>query len=268
VRKGVPVKAKVLVFDIETAPILGYVWSIWEQNVALNQIKSDWYVLSWSAKWLGDPPNKVMYMDQRNAKNIEDDREILKGIWKLLDSCDVVITQNGRSFDQKKLNARFILNGMKPPSSYKHIDTKRIASKHFAFTSNKLEYMTDKLCTKYKKQKHKKFSGFELWKECLAGNRAAWEEMRIYNQYDVLSLEELYYKLIPWDNTVNFNLYHEGEENECSCGSKKLVKNGFYYTSTGKFQRYLCNSCGSETHDPKNLLTKKKKVSLKKRTTR
>src|SRR6185369_16124997 len=146
---------KVLIFDIETAPILGHVWSLWENNVALNQIVSDWHVLSWSAKWLDDPPNKIMYQDQRNARDVQDDKALLRGIWNLLDQADVVITQNGKSFDQKKLNARFILNKMQPPSSYKHIDTKVIAGKHFAFTNNKLEYMTDKLCTNYKKLKHK-----------------------------------------------------------------------------------------------------------------
>ena len=263
-RKG----PKVLIFDIETAPILGYVWQLWDQNVALNQINKDWHILSWSAKWLHDPATKVMYMDQRHAKNIEDDSGILKKIWELLDEADIVITQNGKSFDQKKLNARFILNGFQPPSSYKHIDTKLIAKRHFAFTSNKLEYMTDKLCTQYKKLKHAKFSGFELWKECLAGNLAAWKEMETYNKYDVLSLEELYTKLIPWDSSINFNLYHDDETNECKCGSTDLIKNGFYYTASGKFQKHKCKKCGAETRDRTNLFSKEKKAALKTHTTR
>ena len=70
---------RVLLFDIETAPILAHVWGLWDNNVALNQIIADWHVLSWSAKWLGDPPSKVMYADQRNAKNIEDDKQLLQG---------------------------------------------------------------------------------------------------------------------------------------------------------------------------------------------
>jgi len=256
-------KPKILVYDIETAPIIASVWGLWDQNVNLNMIKSDWHVLAWSAKWLGDKPSKIMYMDQRKAKNVEDDKEILKGIWKLLDEADIVITQNGKSFDEKKLNARFILNGMKPPSSYKHIDTKLIASKKFAFTSNKLEYMTDKLCTKYKKLKHNKFSGFELWKECLKGNLSAWKEMEKYNKYDVLSLEELYNKLQPWDSSINFNVYSDSLDNICACGSCNLKKNGFKYTSVGKYQRYVCLDCGSEAKDRKNLLSKEKKGSLK-----
>lgn len=254
---------KVLLLDIETAPILGYVWQLWDQNVALNQIHTDWYILSWSAKWLGDPPDKVMYMDQRNIKNLEDDSKLLTKVWCLLDDADVVITQNGKKFDIKKLNARFILNGMQPPSSFKQIDTLVIAKKHFGFTSNKLEYMSNKLCTKYKKLKHAKFSGFELWRECLAHNKQAWKEMEKYNKYDVLALEELYNKMIPWDSSVNFNVYHDSEVNVCKCGSTDFRKRGYYYTNVARYQRYKCNNCGAETRDRVNVLSTEKKKSLK-----
>lgn len=254
---------RVLIFDIETAPILAHVWGLWENNVALNQIISDWHILSWSAKWLGDAPDKVMYQDQRNAKNIEDDKKLLQGIWDLLNEADIVITQNGKNFDQKKLNARFIINGFQPPGSYKHIDTKQIASKHFGFTSNKLEYMTDKLCVTYKKSKHGKFPGHEMWKECLSGNLDAWKEMEHYNKFDVLALEELYYKLIPWDNGINFNLYHDSEDHVCKCGSTSFHKNGFYYTGSGKYQKHKCKQCGAEHRDKENLFSKEKRASLK-----
>lgn len=257
---------KVLLVDIETAPVLGYVWGLWDQNVGINQIKTDWYILSWSAKWFNE--SEVMYEDQRNASNIEDDSKLLKGIWKLLDEADVIIWQNGRNFDHKKLNARFILNGMQPPSSYKHIDTLEIAKKHFGFTSNKLEYMSSKLCNKYKKQNHKQFPGFEMWKECMAGNPAAWKAMEKYNKYDVLALEELYTKLRPWDNSVNFNVWSESTVNTCKCGSQSFQKRGFTTTNTGKFQKYRCTECGSETRSRENVLSKDKRKSLRVSTTR
>lgn len=252
---------KILFFDIETKPILCFTWGIWDQNVGLNQIEDDWSVMSWAAKWQGS--KEVLYMDNRKAKDLSKDKRVLKGIWKLLDQADIVVTQNGKAFDQKKLNARFIMNDMKPPSSYKHIDTKQLAKRHFAFTSNKLEYMTDKLCTKYKKLSHGKFPGMKLWLECMLGNPEAWKEMEKYNKYDVLSLEELYDKLIPWDNSVNFNLYHDGTETVCTCGSTDFQRNGHSYTSVGKFQRLKCRSCGSEVRSRNNLLSKEKKASLK-----
>lgn len=257
---------KILLLDIETSPIISYVWGLWDNNVALNQIKKDWHILSFAAKWLDS--DKIFYFDQRNEKNIEDDKKLLEKVWKLLDDADVLIWQNGDKFDKKKLNARFILNGMQPPSSYRSIDTLKIAKKHFAFTSNKLEYLSNKLNTKHKKLKHEQFSGFELWKECLLGNKKAWDEMSTYNKHDVLALEEVYKKLIAWDNntTINFNVYHSGTETICSCGSTDFRLNGYNYTPTGKFQRYRCKGCGSEVKDSgkkNNKLSKDKREFLK-----
>ena len=252
---------KILLFDIETSPILAYVWDIWDQNIALNQIVEDWSVLSWSAKWLGDPPSKTMYEDQRNAKNVRDDRKLLKRIWELLDEADVVITQNGRRFDSKKLNARFIQNGMQPPSSYRHIDTLVISKKVFAFTSNKLEYLSNNLATRFKKLKTKQFPGFLLWSECLKKNKAAFKEMEAYNQMDVLALEEVYMRLAPWDNSVNLMVLNE-DDIVCSCGSIDFRHKGYKYTNSGKFLRVKCKSCGKEYTSKANLLTKEQKAKL------
>ncbi len=249
---------RVLLFDIETAPILGYIWRLWDQTVALNQIASDWYVLASAAKWLGE--DEVMYLDQRSAKDIENDRPILKFMWDLLDEADIVITQNGKAFDSKKLNARFVISGFKPPSSYRHIDTKILAKKHFAFTSNKLEYLADKLCIKYKKLKHNKFPGFELWRECLKGNQDAWREMEKYNKWDVLTLEEVYCRLRAWDTTVTLGAYHA--EHVCQCGSRDLRKRGYYYTNINKYQRYKCNLCGAEFRDRTSAMSNEDKKKL------
>lgn len=252
---------RILFYDIETAPIAGYVWALWDQNVGVNQIQSDWYVLSWSAKWQHE--KTVMYMDQRHARDIEDDKKILKALWVLLDTADIVVTQNGKKFDEKKVNARFAIHGFPPPSPYKHIDTKQIASKRFAFTSNSLEYLSSKLCTKYKKLKHKKYPGFELWSECMKGNQDAWETMEKYNQRDVLALEELYKKLIPWDSSINFSVYYGDQELVCSCGSRSFQRRGYDYTKVGKYQRYKCNDCGSWSRSRLNEFSEERRAALR-----
>jgi DNA polymerase III epsilon subunit-like protein len=261
---SVPAKgAKVLLLDIETAPLRSYTWGLWQQNVGLNQIDGEWFILSAAAKWLGASENEIFYKDLRGVVDQEDDRAILDMMWKLINEADVVVGQNSKKFDAKKLNARFVMNGYQPPSPYKHIDTLQIAKAMFGFTSNKLEWMTDKLCVKYKKQKHNKFNGFELWKEMLNDNIEAWNECEVYNKYDVLSLEELYLKLAPWDKThPNFNLFHDNNEHVCRCGSKSLVEDGFAYTAKSKFQQYRCLDCGATTRSSKNLFSKEKRESL------
>ena len=165
-------------------------------------------------------------------------------------------------------SARFVEHKLGPTSSFKHIDTKLVAQKHFDFPSYKLEYMTNKFCVKYKKLKHKEFPGHEMWTECLKGNVKAWDEMEVYNKHDVLSLEELYYVLIPWDSTINLNLFHDREEHVCHCGCKEHRKNGFYYSNMGKFQRYECKDCGAETRSRHNLFSIEKKDSLRQGTVR
>jgi DNA polymerase elongation subunit (family B) len=251
---------KVLTLDIETAPLLVSAWQLFDQNIPLNMIERDWHLMSWAAKFLDE--DKIYYMDQRNAKDIENDKKILEGIWKLIDEADVIVTQNGKRFDIKKLNARFLIHGMQPPSSFKHIDTCQIAKNKFGFTSNKLEYLSGKLCTK-KKSSHKKFSGFDLWKECMKGNKEAWKEMESYNKRDVESTEELFVRFRPWDSSLNVNLYHDTENTVCSCGSTKFQKNGHAYTSAGKFARYRCASCGAEVRSRSNEFSKEKRESLK-----
>lgn len=257
---------KILLFDIETRPLTVQAWGLFDQNISLNQIEVDWNVIAWCGKWLGS--KELFYEDQRDAKDLTNDKKILQVLWKLLDEADIVITQNGNSFDIKKVNARFVFHGMKPPSSYRKVDTLMLAKKYFGFTSNKLAYMTDKLCTKYKKLEHKNFPGHDLWKECLKGNKKAWKEMEKYNKHDVLSLEELYTKLKPWDSSINMNTYKDDSVEACSCGSCLVVKNGYCYTSVGKYQRYQCAKCGNETKGAQNLLSKGKKASLRRNSPR
>lgn len=261
---------KILVLDIETSAIMSEHFGLFKQNIGLNQIARDWSVLSWAAKWMHE--DEIMYMDIRDqfdgsADSVlkqPDDSEMLEVMWGLLDEADILVGQNNVRFDNKKLNARFIQNGMQPYSPVKNIDTLLIAKKHFGFTSNKLAYMTDKLCTKYKKLDHGKFAGMELWLECIRGNPEAWDEMEEYNKYDVLSLEELVIKLAPWSNSIpNLDLYHDTKENLCFCGNVEWEHTGYAYTGLSKFNTLKCTSCGHHKRDRVNLHSKEKMKTLR-----
>ena len=257
---------KILVIDIETAPVLGYVWGLWNNNVALNQIEKDWYILSYSYKWLGD--DTVYYRDQRDVIDIEDDRSLLKDLWNVMSSADIIMAHNGRRFDNKKIRARMVLNGMTPPSSYRVIDTLEIAKQEFAFTSNKLEYLTDRLCVKNQKLKHKNYPGFELWTACMKRDIKAFDEMKEYNIADVLALEELFYILAPWSHRLpSLDVYHLDGKNHCYCGSTEFEHIGYHYTNVSIFNKYKCNNCGSEKRDRTNIINKSDRKTIMVNTT-
>lgn len=239
-------KLNVWIIDIETSPLLAFVWGRHDQNIGLNQIKEEWNIMAWAAKRLGDKACKTQYKDQRDSL-FQNDKDILGGLWKILDEADVIITQNGQNFDAPKLNARFIMNGMNPPSPYKHLDTYQIVRKVAKFTSNSLEYLTGKLCTRYKKLSHKKFPGMLLWTECLKGNKKAWDEMKRYNIHDVLATEEFYNKIRAWapDSMPN-TFFVEDPAKECGrCGSTgKMQRRGERVNNKTRYTRYQCQGCG------------------------
>lgn len=230
-------KLKVGIIDVETSPLTAYAWGRHDVNIALNQVVKDWRLLCAAWKWLGG--KQIAFAEARNDK---DEKALLQKIWAFLDTADILITQNGKAFDSKKLNARFIMHGMKPPSPYKHLDTYLIAKSAGAFTANSLEYLTDKLCVKYKKLTHKKFPGMALWTECLKGNSAAWAEMKKYNIHDVLATEELYGKLKAWV-PANAPPVYVGEGCQV-CGARDMVKWGSRPSKSGLMVRRFCKHCG------------------------
>lgn len=250
---------KVLILDIETSPIMAKVWSLWKQNVSLDQIEDDWFIMAYCAKWLGE--DTCYYSDCR--ENIGKDLYLLAELHELLDEADIVVAHNGDKFDIPKINARFLMNGFMPPSPYKTIDTVKVAKKTFGFTSNKLAYLTDTLC-KTKKTDHAKFAGWKLWNECMKGNDEAWNEMTDYNIMDVVSLEELYTVLKSWiTNHPNVNVQDDEETYRCpKCGSDNLVKRGFHYTNKGQYQRYRCRDCGGWSSSTYTMNTRDKRKSL------
>lgn len=252
---------KILIFDLETAPIKAAIWGIWNQNVSINMIESDWHLLAWAAKWRGS--KKVFYYDQQKAKDIENDKALIKPLWHLLDEADIVITWNGIKFDEKKINARFIKYGFPPPSPYRHIDGLRIARRKFGLTSNKLEFWANFLNVKLKKLTKRKFSGYELWAGCLNGVKAAWREMRVYCPRDVDVLELVIDALLPWDNSINWNVFHDSFDNICSCGSLEFKDNEkFVHTNAGRYAVLTCAKCGKSHTVKENLLSKEKRKAL------
>ncbi len=265
--RGTPPKKpsgpRIVTLDIETAPIESYHWGLWDQNIGLEMIQVEWTILSFSAKWLGD--SKVIYHHTggRGIAKVRDDKALLHALWEILDEADIVVAQNGKQFDIKKINSRLLMEGFKPYSPIKIVDTMLVAKKHFNFTSNKLKWMSKHL-TKAEKSDHKQFPGFELWAACMKDDPKAWAEMRKYNCIDTVATEELYLKMLPWiEGHPNVAAYSEMEEMACpKCGSTKIQKRGSARTQTGEYHRFQCQACGGWARSRQVINTSTKRKSL------
>ena len=220
--------------DIETAPHLAAIWGLYDQNVAINQIIKPGYTLCWAAKWYGE--KQVMF-----SSILDGHRKMVRAAHKLLTECDAVCHYNGTKFDIPTLNKEFLLLDLKPPAPYKQIDLLRTARSRFRLASNKLDYVAGQLDIG-SKLKHK---GFDLWLECMAKDPEAWRTMKRYNKQDVVLLEKVYDRLLPWVNGhPNLSAY---EEARCcpKCGSEKNQARGYAYLQTKRYRRFQCTSCGT-----------------------
>lgn len=241
---------KVVLIDIETSPLTGYAWTMFEANILKVLEPSKIICVAW--KFLDEDKINVKALpDYKGYKaGVLDDTALVKEIWGVLDKADVVIAHNGDSFDVKKLNSRFIIHHMRAPSAYKTIDTKKVAKKYFRFDSNSL----DNLGVFLEEGRKESTGGFDLWDQCMAGNPASWAKMKKYNVRDIDLLERVYLRLRPFmENHPNLNVIaHPNDHDEScpACLSHNLQKRGFTITRTGRKQRFQCNDCGVWSSGP------------------
>lgn len=180
---------KVLFFDLETTAHDGFYWGKnWETNIIENVEYGK--ILCYAAKWNDKPTFVRGWVDFKS----NEEKELVKELWKLLDEADVVVAHNGKSFDIKWCNTKFTQYRLPKPSSYKVVDTKCLAKKVLYLPSYSLNNIADY----YGLGRKVEHEGFSLWKKCISGDREAWKRMKHYNKVDVDLLERVYLKLVQW----------------------------------------------------------------------
>lgn len=226
---------KVLTIDIETMPHLGWMWDLWNQNIAIKQVKELGRVTCFAAKWLED--DQVIYHSDFHDGH----SNMIKQAHNVLSEADIIVTYNGKAFDVRHLNREFLLAGLGPPAPYQHIDLYQVVKRQFKFASNKLDFVSQQVEIG-SKVKH---AGFDLWIDCMNGDIDAWAKMREYNIGDVVLTEELYQILLPWiNNHPNINVFSDEEVEGCTrCGSMDFQKRGTYENTFAVYTRYQCNQC-------------------------
>jgi len=186
--------ARILLLDIETAPITAHVWGLRDQFVSLNQIRSQPRVIGFGAKWYGEKGAVKFYSEYHGDRPGTEAKhhDMVAKAWELLNDADLVVHYNGTSFDIPHLNSEFAQAGHSPPAPFKNIDLYRVARRAFRLPSYKLEYVSRWLGIGGKLP----HTGHQLWVDCLEGDDAqkakAWKLMARYCKQDVALLGPLY----------------------------------------------------------------------------
>lgn len=245
-----PKSARILQIDIETSPNLAYVWGIWDQNISLSQLIEPSEVMCFAAKWFGDSDDEIIFSSSYHNGF----KQMILTAHELYEEADVVVTYNGKNFDNKHLLREMILQGLTPPSPWKDIDLLSVVRSRFKFQSNKLDFVAEQLGLG-NKVKH---SGFQLWRDCVAGEgdvkKQAWEDMKNYNLGDVILQEKVYQRLLPW--IKNHPVVSPVDDNSLvcpRCGSFDLTPEGTHSPSLLTYERLRCNVCTGLVQNTKSV---------------
>lgn len=140
------VNASILYFDLEVSKSLYYNYGGRVPSRYLNpaDLVHEYFIICWSASYVG---SSTVYHDCITSKEAQKqtDGRILKRLRGLMDSADVLAGHNVDSYDIKRANTRFLLNGLEPVIGKKTYDTLKIARSKFTFESNRLDYISQRL---------------------------------------------------------------------------------------------------------------------------
>lgn len=252
------------VVDVETSPEIAYSFRRFKAFISPEQVIKRGYLLSYSSADLHTGEVEGKNLTDYDLFDIDhtDDYAMCQSLWDLLDNADIIVAHNGIKFDRAYIHQRFAYHGMKPPSPYVVVDTLKAAKKQFALPSNALKEM----CLYFETENFKLDNeGFPLWKACCEGDRDAFGRMQTYNDGDVLSLRDLYLKLLAWiPQHPNVSAYFKDEVCRCSrCGSEdvSIVPGKYWNTGVSTFEIVRCSQCDSLSRSRVNVRSKEKRAN-------
>lgn len=240
--------ARILIFDLEVAPIEGKAWPPkWDTNML--EVDEVDHLLAVGYMWLGDDEATVVSLPDfpRNyRRNRRDDSRLAKLLADLFEEADVVVAHNGRSFDWKVGQTRMAANGLTAPAPKPMIDTRLVIRREFRLYSNSL----DDAAHYFGLGSKLTHTGWHLWSQVLKNDPEAWETMVAYCKIDVELLAKLYLFLRNggWiRNHPNLAVITERPDvcPHCGADSHELVVRGHRRTATYAYTQYRCNVCGS-----------------------
>lgn len=250
---------RLLIFDVETVPSIAATFGRFNQTIGHNNvIREGGAIVSAAWKFYGDTEVKSVVMTPEEAIK-DNDTRIVCELYEAFEQSEVVVAHNA-SFDLGVFKARLALHRMPMHKTVKVIDTYKI-SRGMRFNSRKLDSLAD-----YFDAGRKVFhEGINLWIRCMNGDPEALNDMRIYNEQDIVLLEEVYNCIKAYDSKpINLGQYFDDNEQHCpACGSTDVASTGnLVYTDVSAFDEVICNSCGHRSRKRIQRNSKDKRSNL------
>jgi len=229
-------KPKIMFYDLETSPNVGMFWRPGHKvSLTHDNILQERRIICVAYKFQGQKKVHQIRWDKNQC-----DKKLVEKFGEILRSVDVAIGHNGDAFDLKWVKGRALYHGLPPITNVQTIDTLKLVRQNFNLNSARLDYLAQ-----YLFEDKKLSTDYGLWKKVMLGDKKALNYMVKYCKKDVVLLEEVYEKLLPYcDRTpVNLGILQGKTRDDCPmCGSQG-IKYGFKTTRVGKYQKFQCKQC-------------------------
>lgn len=241
---------KIVLLDIESLPNLPAALEVWPQlgnypGLTLKASINSIACVGWKIFGRDQDPVSCVHAWDFPAweTSVNDDRALCVALAEILEGADCIVTHNGKKFDFRFIQTRFLFHGLDPIPPIHHVDTCAEAKKHFYFFNNRLSTIA-RFLTDEEKMEHE---GWDLWVAVHARDKGAMQRMSDYCKQDIVVLEEVFRELRPLVTSLpNYNLFSPLKEKCCpKCGSSRLKSNGKRYTRMSSYRRYICEDCRS-----------------------
>lgn len=213
-------KPKILFFDIESAGV--------------NALKSDLgFVIMVGYKWAHEPDVKIDVIHRKDLRHFND-RELLTRFAKRFEKADLCVAHFGSVFDRRFIQGRLLINNLPPIPPTRMRDTCMIARSAANFSSNRLKHLAKILDL----QNQKLDNNWPIaWFKVMQGDMDHLRALADYCKGDVLALEELYNRLLPFDN-AHPRIY--SDRSVCNRCGAKVIYRGVSFVNNNQYRRYQC----------------------------
>jgi len=211
---------KILFFDIESAGV--------------NALKSDLgFVIMVGYKWAHEKEAKIDVIRHHDLRRF-DDRELLTRFSRRFEKADICVAHFGSVFDRRFIQGRLLINKLPPIPPTRMRDTCMIARSAANFSSNRLKHLAKILSLKNQKLDN---NWPIAWFRVMQGDMKHLHALANYCKGDVLALEDLYNRLLPFDN-AHPRIYTD--RSICGkCGSQ-IQYRGLAFVNNNQYRRYQC----------------------------
>lgn len=227
---------RILILDIERLPGLARIWDQKTNFVPVSQWTRVPALLCFAAKWYSDKTVTEFHAAWDNPE------AMVQRSWELYDQADIVVTYNGRAFDNKHLRSEWLLAGMSPPSPWKDVDLYHVNRSSFGFESRSLSHLCHRLGIEGKTA-----GGYDAItaEKAMEGDTKAQAAMKRYNAQDVRITQLCYDRIRPYLHGHPHNPRSTDAKACNACWSERLEVVGTTMAQQIVYQLLRCEDCGA-----------------------